>query len=95
MSINDIPTFVFMYVVEIAEYLLSRFATICNNSLLATAGKLQKVGTDVLGNNVKTVISGLDLFSSASAKWTKSMYVLSHVGKITRDKICRYIYIVL
>ena len=57
----------------------------CNNSLLATAGKLQKVGTAVLGNNVKTVISGLDLFSSASAKWTKSMYCLM-LGKLLETK---------
>ena len=58
-----------MYVVEIEESMcvadvdrgVSTLSTIliCNSSFLATAGKLQKVGTAVLGNNIKTLISGL------------------------------------
>ena len=79
LSVNDILTFVFMYVVEIEESMCvadvdRRVSTIliCNSSFLATAGKLQKVGTAVLGNNIKTLISGLWLIQSVSEKWTIS-----------------------
>ena len=82
LSVNDILTFVFMYVVEIEESMCvadvdrgESTILICNSSFLATAGKLQKVGTAVLGNNIKTVktlISGLWLIQSVSEKWTIS-----------------------
>ena len=79
LSVNDILTFVFMYVVEIEESMCvadvdreESTILICNSSFLATAGKLQKVGTAVLGNNIKTLISGLWLIQSVSEKWTIS-----------------------
>ena len=79
LSVNDILTFVFMYVVEIEESMYvadvdrgESTIMICNSSFLATAGKLQKVGTAVLGNNIKTLISGLWLNQSVSEKLTIS-----------------------
>ena len=63
LSVNDIDILLhlfFMYVEEIEESMCVADVvrgvstiSICNSSFLATAGKLQKVGTAVLGNNIK------------------------------------------